>query len=140
MRLDPVKFKQTILPRFVKYSSAASTYVTTDAFVLLKAIQTHFKNNVTSFNFNRHQWRNKDSATSKDMDYVMDLEALASSKLLIGRCNSVFFNLAFLYRKRNGEKHDFSFQKQFECIDECVEQRYENEFTLWLNKLNCLNN
>lgn len=118
--IDPTFFKHDILPKFSNISQHARTFVTSNYYPLLRIFQKHFTN-VTSYNFNR-------LGITKHTDYSVDIESLGFSMLLVGKCNSAFFNIAYLYQV----DYSIPIHKNVICIDKC-----NLDISLWLNENRC---
>lgn len=118
--IDPEFFVKDILPRFSNVSRYDRTFVTSNYFPLLRIFRRHFTN-VTSYNFNR-------IGKTIYSDYLADVQSLGFSSLLSGKCNSAFFNIAYLYQV------DYSspIRKNVICIDNC-----NLDISLWLNENRC---
>lgn len=120
MKHDPVTFLHQTLPLISHEINMTdpSLFVTTGSFRVLQAVQTVYRN-VTSFNFNRKKWstKRKPPAEMHYIDYLQDMESLAKSKRLIGKCSSRFFLISLLLYE----------DKPYYCLDSCKEEN------LWIH-------
>ncbi len=124
--VDHVLFMKEIFPMYGNISRASRSFTATNFYPTLKMMQLSFRN-TTSYSFKRKRWGHK---ITQDKDYLLDLQSVGDASLMVGKCSSTFFNLAFLHQR------DFHVpvEKKVMCVDKCED---DETTTLWLNNNRC---
>lgn len=122
--VDHILFMKEIFPMYDNISRDSRSFIAANYFPTLKTMQRSFKN-TTTYSFKRKRWGHK---VTQDKDYLLDLQSVGDASLMVGKCSSTFFNLAYLYQR---EFH-VPIEKKVMCVDRCDETT-----TLWLNNNRC---